>query len=279
VRCLGCGFVYVNPIETLESLVLNGAVLDGRPTRLLKSADAVDILGSWEEPIINKYLAEEPAKRVNASAVVRSLNELAPGRGKLLDIGCFCGIFLDEAAKEGWDCTGLEPLVMPAIHARSAYGLSVVTDTLRDGLFEPDSYDVVTAFQVLEHMVDVAGELAKISRILKPGGLFVAEVPNIDTLGVKLLGRRHRHFVMDHVNFFSARTLAMFMERYGFRVIGHHYPKRVVSCGHLGWWAEEAIGKGVGKAVRKVSDYLRLNKRMVSIGIGDIITMDARKES
>ena len=56
----------------------------------------------------------------------------------------------------------LEPLVMPAIYARGRLSLRVVTDTLRDDTYPLEFFDVVTAFQVFEHIVDPAGDVAKI---------------------------------------------------------------------------------------------------------------------
>jgi 2-polyprenyl-3-methyl-5-hydroxy-6-metoxy-1,4-benzoquinol methylase len=276
VQCKECGFVYVNPIETSKSLIQEGPVLGGRPTRLLESSNPDDIEGSWEQPIIEEYIGELSAKQLNAQEALTHINDLARTRGALLDIGCFCGVFLSVAARQEWDCYGLEPLVMPAIYARGHFGLRVTTDTLRDSTYPLEFFDIVTAFQVFEHLVDPAGEVARIRRILKPGGLVVIEVPNIDTAMVRLLGPRHRHFVEDHVSFFSASTLSRLLKRMGFHVRRIYNPIRVQSLQHLTWWVGE-YSQALGDYLGRVLSRFHLDSKAISVNLGDIVTVIAEK--
>ena len=166
VRCEECGFVYVNPIETDKALILDGPVLGGRSPHLLESCDLADIEGSWEQSMMEEHLREMPAKRVNARQALSRINRLSPSRGNLLDVGCFCGVLLDVAAKDGWNCWGVEPLVIPAIHARGAFGLRIITNTLRNAGLEAGSFDVITSFQVFEHLVRPEEEISEIRRLL-----------------------------------------------------------------------------------------------------------------
>ena len=122
---------------------------------------------------------------LNAQDALRHINDHNDQYGKILDLGCFCGVFLNEASQAGWECYGIEPLIMPAIYARGNYNLNVITDTLRNDSYSPEFFDVVTTFQVFEHLIFPDEELRKIQRILKPGGLLMIEVPNIDTAWVK----------------------------------------------------------------------------------------------
>jgi 2-polyprenyl-3-methyl-5-hydroxy-6-metoxy-1,4-benzoquinol methylase len=277
VQCKTCGFVYVNPIETTKSLIQEGPVLNGRAPRLLESSNLDDIEGSWEQPLIERYISELPAKQLNAQEALTHINNLAKIRGTLLDVGCFCGVFLNVASQEGWDCYGLEPLVMPAIYARGRFGVRVTTDTLRDDTYPSELFDVVTAFQVFEHLVDPAQELVRIQRLLKPNGLLVIEVPNIDTAIFKLLRAKHRHFVEDHVSFFSAKTLTYLLERMGFQVREVYYPVRVVSFRHLVWWIERYTSSALGGYLGRVLSSLHFDTKTVGVRIGDIITVIAQK--
>lgn len=274
VRCARCSFVYVNPIETMKSLIAEGPVSDTQSSSLLTSANANDIKGRWEEPIIEGYMREVQFKRENAVEILHRIESLQPQRGRLLDVGCFCGVFLSVAAERGWDCDGLEPLIGPSIYARSHYGLRVVTDTLRATTFPPNQFDVVTAFQVFEHLIEPDKEIEIILPMLKPSGLLVIEVPNIVTPLVNLLGPRHRHFVQDHVSFFSAQTLSALMERFGLRVRQTYYPSRRLSLRHISWWLghyglpHEALMKRlpIGWA-----------EKSLQLGLGDIVTVMGQK--
>jgi 2-polyprenyl-3-methyl-5-hydroxy-6-metoxy-1,4-benzoquinol methylase len=276
VQCKGCGFVYVNPIQSDKALIQEGPVLDDRPAYLLESSDLNDIQGSWEQPIIEKYLNELHAKKLNAQEALGHINSVVSKRGAMLDFGCFCGVFLSAAAQDGWDCYGLEPLVMPAIYARGHFGLQVTTGTLREDTFPPNFFDVVTAFQVFEHLIHPEEEIEKIRKILKPGGLLLIEVPNIDTIMVKFLRAKHRHFVQDHVSFFSSKTLSELLSRMGFQTRKVYYPTRILSLHHFVWW--------LGKYNQRLSNSMtRLlpdsdHEKTVRINLGDIVAVIAEKK-
>lgn len=276
VKCQECGFVYVNPIQSTKALIQEGPVLGNRSIHLLESSNLDEIQGSWEQPIIEKYLKESYAKRLNAREALAHLNDFVPDRGAILDFGCFCGVFLSVAAQDGWDCYGLEPLVMPAIYARGHFDLRVTTDTLRENSYPADFFDAVTAFQVFEHLIYPEKEIEKIDRILKPGGILLIEVPNIDTIMVKLLGSKHRHYVQDHVSFFSHKTLDRLLRRIGFQTRSVYYPTRILSLQHFGWW----LGKYNQRLGDSISHILPdpILEKTIRINLKDIVAVIAEKE-
>lgn len=106
--------------------------------------------------------------------------------GRLLDIGCSAGFFLAEARVAGWDGSGLELLEDTAQIARQKFGLEVTTGVLRDGLFRAGSFDAVTMWDVIEHVVDPVSTLVEVSRILKDDGVLLMETPSIDGLFPRL---------------------------------------------------------------------------------------------
>jgi len=275
VKCKECGFVFVNPIETTKALIQDGPVLGDRPAHLLQSSNVDDIKGSWEQPLIKGYMRELPAKKLNAQDAMSHINGLFKRRGTLLDIGCGCGVFLSVACQEGWDCYGIEPLVMHAIFARAHFGLRIVTDTLRDDTYPSDFFDVVTAFQVFEHLISPDQEIEKIRRILKTGGLLVIEVPNIDTITVRLLGSKHRHFVQDHVSLFSAKTLTFLLNHIGFQIREIYYPARVMSLCHFVSWLEKRNGIFGNRLHRNLPQSFL--ERLIRINLRDIVTVIAEK--
>jgi len=252
-------------------------VLGDYPRDLLESANIEDIQGTWEQPIIEAHIRELPAKAINASDALDHINTFTASKGKLLDIGCFCGVFLNAASQIGWDCYGIEPLVAPSIYARAAFGLPVITDTLRDNTYPPEFFDVVTAFQVFEHLIHPDQEIQMIHRILKPRGLLAIEVPNIDTPAVKIMRGKHRHFTQDHVSFFSAHTLQIFLERFDFRVREIYYPSRAMSVHHLSTWLR-TYNRKLGDLMLKHFPKKFL-VRTFHISFGDIVTVLSEKSA
>jgi SAM-dependent methyltransferase len=273
VQCLGCGFIFVNPIEISKSLIQEGPVLGDYPAELLVSDDLLRIKGSWEEPIIETHLSEVIAKQANAKEYVELILDILGAPGRLLDIGSFCGVFLSIAQESEFDCYGIEPLVMPSIYARGRYDLNIITDTLHKDTFPPEFFDAVTAFQVFEHLIDPAKEIRKIREILKPGGLLVIEVPRIDTFLVRLMKGKHRHFVEDHVSFFTASSLGKLLRDEGFQVLKVFFPARTMSLRHLGRWIEKYIGSDfMTKFMPK-----RLLDLQIRLSLRDIICVISRR--
>lgn len=272
-RCQCCGFIFVKTIENDKAIID-----DGNPfhvsAELLNSRNVNDLVGCWEVAHLPGKLAEAPALRLNA---LDALNRIACFRsppGRLLDFGCGWGFFLAAAREVGWSIFGLEPLPGHAIYARGHFGAEVVSDILRDSSYPPEFFDIVTAFQVFEHLPDPAGDVARLAKCLKPGGLALIEVPNIDTWSVRLLGKKHRHFVHDHLNFFSPQTLSRLLENGGFDVVDIYHPSRRMTYRHLMtiWgrrYLPPAIGARLSDAMRKT----HLWDRTMKLNLGDIVAV------
>jgi len=255
-------------------------VLDNLDPNVLASTDLRDIAGCWELSLLPAKAAEWPAFRLNAGDALDRIEQYVQPPGRLLDFGCGWGFFLGVASERGWEPYGLDPLPGHAVHARAKFGATAVTDILRDDTFPPDYFDAITAFQVFEHLPDPAGDLARLHRMLKAGGVILIEVPNIDTWGVRLLGPRHRHFVQDHLTFFSARTLALLLEKHGFEVLSSYHPGRHMTVRHLvADWGGRYLPKPVVSATEALARQLGVWERVIPVNLGDIATVIARKET
>lgn len=272
-RCKACGMVYVSHLQDKSAIISSGPVLDGDPA-LLTSDNLIHARGSWELKLLAPKIAEEKALRANALDALKRISPFAAPPGDLLDFGCGFGFFLGTAKQAGWSIHGLEPLPVHAIHARSQFGAQVITDVLRDDTYPPEKFDVITSFQVFEHLPYPAQDLARLRRALKLGGVILIEVPNIDTWSVKLMRSRHRHFVMDHLNFFSIRALSALLQNAGFQVVNTYHPTRRMTMSHL---TDRWLAAGFASPIRKISQKMGLRQSLVSLNLGDIIAVIARR--
>lgn len=273
VKCRLCGFLFISPLEDAKALIEDGPVLSGQSSDLVSSSDLSNI-SQWEQSLIKSYMSEECAKRKNARSALERIHRLISPPGNMLDIGCFCGVFLDVAREAGWTCRGIEPLLGPSIFARGNFGLDIVTDTLGDNTFEQGCFDVVTSFQVFEHLVDPMHELHKIKRLLRPGGVLVLEVPNLSMFAARLFRGHHRHFVQDHINFFNRSTLAKALEANGFLPVDFWYPSRLMSMKHLMKWLSGNTSKSAEDD--GLSQKSGSNAAFVKLNLRDIISVAAR---
>jgi 2-polyprenyl-3-methyl-5-hydroxy-6-metoxy-1,4-benzoquinol methylase len=149
-------------------------------------------------------------------------------RGRLLDVGCGEGVFLGQAAKRGWEIWGTELSSYAARYASSVLGREIFRGELYDASFPGQFFDVVTLWHVLEHVRHPARYMAEIRRVIRPGGLLVIAVPNVDDLFMQaayrvVRGRPLRLFSKEdrevHLYHFSAKTIGMYLERAGFSLM------------------------------------------------------------
>ena len=278
VRCIRCGFVYIADIQQDDAIIADGAVTQPVEERLLHSRDLNDLVGCWELTQLPAKRAEAPVLRCNAQDALQHILPLRQPPGRLLDFGCGWGFFLGAAREQGWEIHGLEPLPGHALHARAQFGANVITDILRADTFPPNSFDVITSFQVFEHLPDPSGNLAILQRALKPGGVIMIEVPNIDTWSVRLLGKRHRHFVHDHLNFFSVSTLRSLLTRHGFRAVDSYFPTRRMSVRYLMTaWGERYLPENILRPAREGLQKMGLWERIIRLNMGDIVAVVGQK--
>ncbi len=156
VRCRACHLVFVgNQLDQIDFSVLYGEAY----------------YQSEDKRLFSNYLAEEPERLASARSRVDKLRRLKSS-GRLLDVGCAAGFFL-EAAKPYYDVTGVELSEFSSNYAREHFKLNVLTCGLEQAGFPDESFDVVTLWDVIEHVSDPSAVMAEVSRILKPGGIVV----------------------------------------------------------------------------------------------------------
>jgi SAM-dependent methyltransferase len=141
--------------------------------------------------------------------------------GSLLDVGCGDGRFVRHMAEHGWQATGVDFSAAALTLAQSRDSAArFLYGSLFDHDFEPASVDLVTLWQVLEHIGEPREFLGRCRDLMRPGGVFVAAVPNIEGLSARLTGERWWGLdVPRHLVHYSPRTLCHGLEEAGFTVL------------------------------------------------------------
>jgi SAM-dependent methyltransferase len=136
---------------------------------------------------------------------------------RLLDIGCGAGNLLAAARKNGWDAQGLDVSAGAVKHVRGL-GFEVFEGELRDAAFPQQHFDVVTAAELLEHLIDPRPLLHEVARILRPGGMFWTTTPHARGLSARMLGLKWRCvWPPEHLQLFSIRGITRLLRDAGFR--------------------------------------------------------------
>lgn len=152
--------------------------------------------------------------------------------GRLLDIGCSTGMFLVAAKKAGWVGVGLEYSPDSSRVARDVHGLDVRTGALAMDTYAPNSFDVITLWDVIEHIPNPKQAMELISRILAPGGLLMLKTPNVDGIYPTTSFRLARALNFwghpeppGHLFQFSVKTLQRLATESGFEAIAVHHQR------------------------------------------------------
>src|SRR3954469_12872512 len=151
------------------------------------------------------YLAEEAGRRATGARLLDLIAPFAPS-GRLLDVGCGPGLLLDEARRRGYETVGLELSRASAEHAREHLRLDVRELALED-FPERESFDVVVLADVLEHLDDPVGGIARCAALLKPGGALCVVTPDPSSAPPRLAGSRWWGYVPAHTCLLPRATL------------------------------------------------------------------------
>jgi 2-polyprenyl-3-methyl-5-hydroxy-6-metoxy-1,4-benzoquinol methylase len=249
VQCESCGLLYENPREPEEQI----------------EAQYEQV----EDPV---YEREQEGRFRTFTKTLESLERLARP-GKLLDVGCYLGLFLDVARARGWQSYGVEPSSWAARRA-SEKRHEVINAPLRRANLPSQTFDAVTLWDVIEHLHDPLGQVREIYRLLKPGGVFGLSTMDAGSLFARLTGRRWPWFMRMHLYYFTRQTLTRLLQQAGFEVLVVEAHKRVVSVRYL---LEKVfaqlgplapLGRFAGRPFGKV---------YATVDLGDIVNVFARR--
>jgi len=137
-------------------------------------------------------------------------------KGKVLDVGCATGSFLEVADAEGWEVYGLERSPYASRVARRKFGDRIYEGILEDAHYADETFDFITLSDLLEHIRDLQSFMREVFRILKSSGFLMIETPNVASLSCRLMGGRWVHYKAEHLYYFSPDTLRELLVRHDF---------------------------------------------------------------
>lgn len=257
-ECGACHFKFLNPYVSPESMV-----------EIYSSAESMTRANEKLSRYYENFETSETKKYFEYCVDV--LGALTPP-GELLDIGCGRGKFLQVAREAGWKVTGLEPAKEHADYASRVQGFNVLNTSIEQAFLHQESFDVVTLWDVIEHVENPKEVLRKVESWLKPGGFLLVATPNHESLlnslakGIFFLsGRSVRKpleffFVPEHVLYFTPSTLRKLIRESGFELIRFLSNGTDIDRYQVGW----AV-KTVAKILLPIARILRWENRMVGI--------------
>jgi SAM-dependent methyltransferase len=231
VRCARCGLIRQDPRPTRETIDFY------YPPAYEPYSIAIDEEPSWLRRWDRRYGMHKRQ---------RAIERCCPG-GRLLDVGCATGNFLYEMARSGrWQVEGVEPNVEAARYGQDHLGLTIYIGELTAVDLPAGAYDVITMWNVFEHLHDPMANLRAVARLLKTGGWFVFSIPNLGSWERHLLGKYWmgwelpRHLYYPSASLMAAMLHEVGMELRGWQCLVGAYPSFLLS---LRFWLEGVRGR------------------------------------
>lgn len=170
--------------------------------------------------------------------------------GALLDLGCSSGSFLASLPKKSWALYGVEMSEDSGRNAEARSGAKVFIGNILDAAFPAESFDVITCFDVLEHLYEPRRVMARVGEWLKPGGIFYVLVPNVDSAEARVFGSYwHGLELPRHLFHYSPASLKFLAESAGLQEVSletRRNPAVGTSLRYI--WDDVFRAAGVGQA-------------------------------
>ncbi len=215
-RCGQCGFVFASPRPTPEEL---------------DAFYGSEYFQKQQPQGTSGYSDYRNVGELNARRQWKPFLEYAGlgerGGRRILDVGCGTGGFLAEAKADGWSAVGVELAQFAVDIANDELQLEVYRSDIFTPRLRPASFDVITMWHVLEHLIDPLDSLTRARELLVEGGLLFVELPNWNSIGRSLRGTEWAQLKPpEHINYFNRRSLPFAAQRAGFEVLKSttHYP-------------------------------------------------------
>lgn len=255
LRCLNCDLVFLDQVpndNTLTSLYSRSY-----------------FCSSLADQGFGDYIAMRSSLEARFRQKLRNMSKMVK-QGTLLDVGCGPGFFL-SVARERYDVYGVDISPFAVDYAVQELRLRVFQASGLGELFGPETFDIITLWDTVEHLKSPKQILSEIHELLREEGLLVVQTGDVNSFVAKLSGRWwHLYNLPEHLYFFSRDTLANLLTKLGFHVVAIKYEWTAYSFGYL---LERLFRiSGVSWSARPF-----LHRTAIPVNLLDVMTLYARK--
>lgn len=263
LKCENCGFITERQSHDIEKII---------------------------EYLSNEEYGDETIGQLNLSEKSRSYSPLVniierhfPISGStLLDVGANTGVFMNLARSLGAFPQGLEPSIEATKTANSHFNLNIQNGVISDIEFSPNSFDIITMWDVVEHLYDPVIDLKTLQTKLRRGGYIFVSTHNIDHAFCKALGKHNPLLMYQHFHHFNPSTLQLALSKAGFEPLGVHYFYKSWSLKYLlalfdEFWPKSIVSSCAGIVTTAISPFEFVNKLRLIFPFNLFFTAIARR--
>ncbi len=246
VQCLSCGLVYTNPQLT-----------------------SLNVLSFYAQVEDKTYIENIDARAATFKYNLDAIAPLLPQGGRMLDVGSYCGVFLQTARERGYQVLGVEPSAWASSYARDVLQVPTITGSLESLPADTKPFDVVCSWDVLEHVGDPLGQLQRINRVLLPGGIHAFSTLDYRNWYPRLLGERWPWMMDMHIYYFDQKVMKQMLATAGFRIVHHQAYSHIITFEYM-LRKLTALGIPGSEAARALVGRTPLSRLKVRFHFGDI---------
>ena len=222
---------------------------------LAEPPDPANVALAYADAADEVSLREREGQVATADAGLRRLERFVePGR--LLDVGCWTGSFVDAASQRGWDASGIEPSGW-AVQVAKGHGLDVWQGELEDAQVPERTLRAAVVCDVLEHLDDPHPAVARLASMLEPGGALYITVPDAGSRLARTMGRRWWSVLPMHLQYFTRTSMLLLLGAHGLRPVHVGTHTKVFTTRY---YAEQASGYGATLSRAAVSALEKLGQ-------------------
>ncbi len=209
VKCNNCSLAYVNPRVKAEKII------DG-----------------YSQGSDEAFVSQIKGREATSLAGIKYIEKFSKP-GKILDIGTAGGTFLAVAKKRGWQVSGVEPNKWLCDFSQRHYGIYIQPGTIEDLKYPDGHFDVITMWDVIEHVPNPTEVLQKCHRLLKPGGFIYLNYPDYNSYAARLMRGKWIFLLSVHIYYFTRLTIKKMLEKTGYQTLNYRTHFQTLNLGYL----------------------------------------------
>lgn len=263
VKCISCGLRYV--LNNLE------------PDFLIKLYSQKYFTDPNNSGYGDYFFEKEYLKRT-ASKRLKKIRQFKSDGRRLLEVGSGPGYFLSVARKE-YNVTGVELSAYASQYAKEYMGLDVFNGTIQEAHFGQSTFDIVTMWDVIEHVADPLSIMKEVNRVMRPSGGLVLTTGDVSSVLCRLQGKRWRLYDPPyHLSYFSRSTICRLLESAGFTVKRIEHTWENHSLRYICYALCDYYDKKIFRVLKEITQRTKLGNFSIHLTGFDIMTVYAFKK-
>ena len=252
-QCRNCSHVFV------ANVIQSGVLADAYDESFYVNATPNSSAKGY-----NDYLATIDRRLAGFRRWYREIERVVGEPGRSLDFGCAIGVMVRAAQDCGWQAVGYERSHWAAAYGRERFCIEIVTGDGSADPFPAESFDLITMWDVVEHLEKPREVMQLVHRWLRPGGWVAINTLNSGGLGARMAGSQWRHLRPPvHLQYFTRKSLIRLLQSHGYAVRRKHGSGVFLSAGkrslpQLGFVAGIVERSALHWRLRPIADALNL---------------------